>query len=73
MRRNLIDSVKDQIMLHDHHPECISPIPSVILDNSMSVNLDPEVEGDQRPAKDPSEDVHEHGMIRREVKVGPGE
>jgi hypothetical protein len=60
-------------MLHDHHPECISPVPSVILDDSVGVNLDPEVEGDKRPAKDPSEDVHHDRVIGGEIEVGPCE
>jgi len=71
MRSNLIYPIKDEVMLHDHHPECVSPVPSVILDDSVSVDLDPEVEGDQGPAKDPSEDMHHDRMIGREIEVRP--
>lgn len=60
-------------MLHDHKPERISPIPGVIFDNPMGVHLDPEIEEDERPAKDPSEDVHSGRVTRGEMEIGPGE
>lgn len=39
----------------------------------MSVDLDPEVEGDQGPTKDPAEEMGKDGLVGREVKVGEGE
>ena len=60
-------------MLHDHEPECVSPIPRIIFDDTVSVHFDPEVEKDERPAKDPAEDVHRDRMVGREMEVGPGE
>jgi hypothetical protein len=40
MGRNLIHPIKDKIMLHDHHPESVSPVPSVIFHDSMGINTD---------------------------------
>jgi hypothetical protein len=72
MRSNLIHPIKDKIMLHDHHPESVSPVPSVIFHDSMGINLDPEVEGDQRPSEDPSENVHQYRLVGWEIEVRPG-
>lgn len=73
MRGNLVDTVKDEVMLHDHHPERVTPVPSIVLDDSMGINLDPEIEDDERPAEHPSEDVHEDRVVGREMQIGPGE
>ena len=73
MRSNFVYPIKDKIMLHDHHPEGVSPVPSVIFDDSVGINLDPEVEGDQRPSEDPPEDVHEHRVVGWEIEIRPGE
>ena len=60
-------------MLHDHHPKSVSPVPSVIFDDSVGINLDPKVEGDQRPSEDPPEDVHEHRVVGWEIEIRPCE
>lgn len=73
MRSYFVHTIENQVVLHDHHPECVSPVPSVILDDPMSIDFDPKIEGDQRPTKGPSEDVHEYGVVCREIKVRPGE
>jgi hypothetical protein len=41
MRGDLVDPVEYQVVLHDHHPKCVSPIPCIVLDDPMSVDLDP--------------------------------
>lgn len=60
-------------MLHYHEPERVSPVPRIVFDNSMRIHLDPEVEGDERPAEDPAEDVHDSRVVFGEVEVGPSE
>lgn len=73
MWSNFVYPIKYQIILHDHEPERIAPVPSVILDHAMGVNLDPEVEDDQTPAEYPAEDVHWDRVIGWKVKIGPSE
>jgi hypothetical protein len=70
VRCDLIDAIKDQIPLLDDKPEGVSPIPSVVLDDTMSVNLHPEVEADEDPTNDPAQDVCEDRLIGRKVEVG---
>jgi hypothetical protein len=41
MRGDLVDPVEYQVVLHDHHPKCVSPVPCIVLDDPMSVDLDP--------------------------------
>lgn len=70
---HLVNSVKHQFLLLDDQPESITPVPSVVFDDPMSVDLDPEVKGDQGPTKDPAEEMGKDGLVGREVKVGEGE
>jgi hypothetical protein len=70
---HLVNSVKHQFLLLDDQPESVTPVPSVVFDDPMSVNLDPEVKGDQGPTKDPAEEMGKDGLVGREVKVGEGE
>jgi hypothetical protein len=67
---DLINSIKDQLLLLHNQPECISPIPSVVLDYPMRINLDPQVEGNQGPSDDPSEHVSEDGLVGWEMEEG---
>ena len=70
MRCDFIDAIKYQIPLLHNKPEGVSPIPSVVLDDTMSVNLHPEVEADEDPTDNPAQDVCEDGLIGRKVEVG---
>ena len=58
MRSNLVDSIKHQIVLGHQHPKGVTPVPCVILDDSMGIDLDPEIEEDQGPSKHPSKEMH---------------
>ena len=71
MIAHLENSVKDEI-LHTRE-ERISPIPSVVLDDSMGINLDPEVEQHERSPADPSKNMEDEGMTGRELQQGKGE
>lgn len=71
MRGNLVHAVKDEVVLHDHEPEGVSPIPGIVLDDAMGVHLNPEVEHNQGPAKHPAEDVCQDALVGWEVEVGP--
>lgn len=73
MRRNLVNTIKHQVVLHDHKPESIAPVPRIVLDDSVGVHLDPKVEQDESPTEYPTEDVHGDRMIGRKMEVGPSE
>lgn len=73
MRCDLINSIKHQFFLLDDQPKRIPPVPSVILDDSVSVDLDPEVEEDERPTNYPAGDVEEETVVGWDVEVGDGE
>lgn len=47
MGGNFVYTVKDEVVLHDHEPESISPVPGVVLDHPVSVHFNPEVEHDE--------------------------
>jgi len=53
----LVYTIKHQFFLLDDQPKSVAPVPSVIFDDAMSVDLDPEVECDQGPPKDPTEEM----------------
>ncbi len=67
MRCDLIYPVKNQVVLHDDQEECIAPVPGVVFDDSVCIHLDPQVKKYKGPAEDPAKDVHEYGVIGREV------
>jgi hypothetical protein len=66
---NFVHPVEDKVILEDHHPESVPPVPCIVFDYSVSVDLDPEVESDERPAECPAEDVGENGMVGGKVEV----
>lgn len=70
---HLVNPIEYQLFLLDDQPKGIPPVPSVILDDPMRVDLDPQVERDQRPAEDPAKGVGEDGLVRGKVEVGEGE
>lgn len=73
MRRNLIHAIKHEVALLNDEPERVAPVPRVVLDDAVRVDLDPEVEGDERPAECPAGDVREDGVVGREGEVRDGE
>ena len=54
---HLKDAIKGEFLVDE--VEEISPVPGVVFDNSMGIELDPEVEDDQKNAADPASDCHE--------------
>ena len=60
---HFVNTIKHQLFLLDDQPERVPPIPSVILDDPMSVDLDPQVEDDEDRAEYPTEDVGEDGLV----------
>jgi hypothetical protein len=71
MRSHLENTVKHEIL--QTQPESVTPIPSEIFNNPMSVHLDPNVETYQYPSPDPTEGMIEEGLRGREVEAGPAE
>jgi hypothetical protein len=60
---HFVNTIKHQLFLLDDQPERVPPVPSVILDDPMSVDLDPQVEDDEDQAEYPTEDVSEDGLV----------
>ena len=73
MRGDLVHAIEHQIMLHDHQPECVSPIPCIVLDYTMSIHFDPEIEDDEYPSKDPAKDMGDGRVASRGMEVCPSE
>lgn len=59
--------------MQDKLPERISPIPTVVPDCLMRIDLDKDVGNNQSPAKDPTSDNGEDGFICRESELCTGE
>lgn len=57
MRGEIVDAVKDELLVEDRLVKGITPVPGIVLDDAMGINLDPEVEKDERGTADPAEEV----------------
>ena len=66
---DLVHPIKDQLFLQDQLPKRISPIPTVIPNRLVGVDLDEDIGNDQRPAKDPTSDNAEDGFVGRKTEL----
>ena len=69
----LINPIKDQLLLQNQLPKRITPIPTVISNRLVGVDLDEDISDDQCPAKDPACDDAEEGFIGGEAKLRASE
>lgn len=70
---HLVNTIKHQLLLKDQLPKSVSPVPTIIPDRLVCVNLDKNVCDDECPSEYPTRDDGENGFIVREVQLGAGE
>ena len=67
MRRHLENTIEHE---GPSFEETVAPVPSVVLDDMMSLLLHPDVERDQRDTGDPSQDVQDARESRGDAEAG---
>lgn len=70
MRSKLEDSVECQVLVNE--VEEVTPVPRKVLDNSMGVKLDPEIEADESHATDPTRRCHDEHFVFRATAARKG-
>ena len=71
MRSQLKDAVESKFLLNE--VEEVTPVPSIVLDNTMSIQLDPQVEANQCDANSPTGEANEETLTVRLVSADDGE